>query len=137
MNLTVGTELTLDMYEALQIVEDLGEQVRLQNLRNNQTKVVYKSLIRDFGDIHNQEGLSRGCMERKIRHLKVPERNLLYVLRYDGYKICTQQGDCCLVDNRGRELQKVKKRTVLFLESKGMLRTRKNGDYVLNSNYFL
>lgn len=122
------------MYKQTKIIEDYGDRVLLQT-QGNETKVVYKSLLHDFGELCNKYGLTKKSMAPFMRHLTEWERTNLYLLQQDGYIITKIERDYVLLDDEGYEVHMVSKKLVHRLKNMGYLRICE-GDYVLNASKY-
>lgn len=122
------------MYKQTEIIEDYGDTVLLQT-QGNDTKVVYKSLLHDFGELCNKNGLTKKSMAPFMQLLTEWERTNLYLLQRDGYYITTVERDYVLMDEDDSEIHMISKKIVHRLKNMGYLKVC-DGDYVLNASKF-
>ena len=130
----VGDRVDIDMYKGAEIIEDLGERVKIKTKKGD-SKVVYKSLLYEFAELCNKDGLTTKGMAPYMQHLTVWERKALYLLQRDGYYITSIGRDYVLMDDLDDEVYKLSKRIVHKLYNQQYI-YRRGADYVINPRKF-
>lgn len=125
----------MDMYKEAMIVEDFGDRVLLQT-QHNGSKVIYKTVLDDFGELCNPYGLTKKSMAPYMQTLTTGERDLVYALREHGYHIKKKDKCYGLFSDLGVKVNSVSHAGVNKLKNMGYIRLARVG-YVINPTKFL
>lgn len=130
----VGDRVDIDMYKGAEIIEDLGERVKIQTKKGD-SKVVYKSLLYQFAELCNKDGLTTKGMAPYMQHLTIWERKAMNLLQRDGYYITSIGRDYVLMTDLDDEVYKLSKRIVHKLY-KNQYIYRRGTHYIINPRKF-